>query len=91
MNMIRHNHITAHGDVEVTLATLGINDKCRVDFIAREIWLSQMGAKGDKVKRTRVKETSETWRAPSEILLHAETCSHGPVGRPIKRIIPGRH
>ena len=39
MNMIRHNYVAAHRDVEFTLGTLGISDKHRVDFIAREIWL----------------------------------------------------
>jgi hypothetical protein len=88
MNMIRHDYITPNGDVEVTLGTLGISDERRVDFIAREIWLPQVSAKGDKIERARVKETNETWRAASEILLHAELCSHGPAGRPIMTRIP---
>jgi hypothetical protein len=61
----------------------GISDERRVDFIASEIWLPQVSAKGDKMERARVKETNETWRQASEILLHAETCSHGPAGRPV--------
>ena len=61
----------------------GISDERRVDFIASEIWLPQVSAKGDKMERARVKETNETWRPASEILLHAEICSHGPAGRPI--------
>ena len=48
MNMIRHNYVAANRDVEFTLGTLGISDKRRVDFIAREIWLPQVGAKSDK-------------------------------------------
>ena len=38
MNMIKHNHVAAHPDVEFTLRTLRISDKRGVDFIAREIW-----------------------------------------------------
>ena len=83
MNMIRHDYITTNGDVEVMLSTLGISDKRRVDFIAREIWFPQVGAKGDKIERARFKETTETWRSACEILLHAKTCSRGPVGRPM--------
>jgi hypothetical protein len=83
MNMIRHDYITTNGDVEVMLSTLGISDKRRVDFIAREIWFPQVGAKGDKIARARFKETTETWRSACEILLHAKTCSHGPAGRPM--------
>jgi len=83
MNVIRHDHITANGDVEVTLGALGISDKRRVDFLAREIWLPQVSAKGDKIERARLKETTKTRRAACELLLHAETCSHGPVSRPI--------
>jgi hypothetical protein len=83
MNMIRHDYITANGDVEVALGTPGISDERRVDFIAREIWLPQVSAKGDKIERARVKEPNETRRPATEILLHAETCSHGPEGRPI--------
>jgi hypothetical protein len=48
MNMIRHDYITANGDVEVTLGTLGRSDKCRVDFIAPQKWLPQMRAKVTK-------------------------------------------
>ena len=88
MNMIRHDYITANGDVEVTLGTLGKSDERRVDLSAREILLPQVSAKGDKVERARVQETNETWRAASEILLYAETCSHGPAGRPIITRIP---
>lgn len=84
MNMVRHNYVAANRDVEFTLGTLGISDKRRVDFIAREIWLPQVGAESDKIERARVKETAETWRAAAKILLHKETCSHGPVGRPIR-------
>ncbi len=39
MNMIRHDYITANGDVEFALGMLGISDKCRVDFFARQEWL----------------------------------------------------
>ena len=81
MNVIRHDYITANGDVEVTLGTLGISDERRMNFIAREIWLPQVSAKGDKIERAGVKETTETRRAASEILLHEDTCSHGPAGR----------
>jgi hypothetical protein len=84
MNLIRHDHITTNCDVVVTLGTLGISDKRRVDFIAREIWLPQVSAKGDKIERARFKEAAETRRAPSEILLHPQTCSHGFTGRPIR-------
>jgi hypothetical protein len=52
-----------------------------VDFIAREIWLPHVSAKGNKIERARVKETTETWGTASEIVFHAEICSHGPVGR----------
>jgi len=31
-----------------------------------------VGAKSDKIERARVKETAETWRAVSEIVLHEE-------------------
>jgi hypothetical protein len=62
-----------------------------MDFIAREIWLPQVGAKGDKIERTCVKETTEPWRSPSEILLHAETCSYGPVAVQSQRVIPRIH
>ena len=48
MNMIRHDYITANGDVEVTLGTLGKSDERRVDLSAREILLPQVSAKGDK-------------------------------------------
>jgi hypothetical protein len=72
MNMIRHDYIAANGDIEVPLGTLGIGDKCCVDFSARQKWLSQVGAKGDKIQRARVEETTETWRTASEIPLHAE-------------------
>ena len=34
MNVVRHNDITANGDVEVTMGTLGISEKRRVNFIA---------------------------------------------------------
>jgi hypothetical protein len=81
--MIRHDYVPANGDVEVTLSTLGVSDECGVNFIAREICLSQVGAKGDKIERARVKETVETRRTAAEILLHAISSSHGPVGRPI--------
>jgi hypothetical protein len=37
MNMIRHNYVTANGDVEVTVGALGISDERRVDFSARQI------------------------------------------------------
>ena len=63
MNVVGHNDITADGDVEVTMGTLGISEKRRVNFIAREIWLPQVSAKGDKIERARVKETAETRRA----------------------------
>jgi hypothetical protein len=81
--MIRHDYITANGNVEVALGALGISDKRRVNFIACEMWLPQVSAKGDKIERARIKQTAETRRAASEILLHAETRSHGSVGRPI--------
>jgi hypothetical protein len=83
MNVIRHNDIAPNGDVKVTLRTLGIGDKRRVNFIACEMWFPQVSAKGDKIERARIKQTAETRRAASEILLHAETRSHGSVGRPI--------
>jgi hypothetical protein len=88
MNVIRHDYITANGDVEFTLGALGISDECRVNFNAREIWLPQVSAKGDKIERTRVKETAETWRAASEILLHAEICNHGHGAVQSDRVIP---
>jgi len=83
MNVIRHYHITANGDVKLTLSTLGIGDERRVNVIAREVSLPQVSAKSDKIKRARIKDTAETRRAAFEILLHEETCSHGPAGRPI--------
>ena len=72
MNMIRHDYVTANGNVEVTPGTFGISDKRCVDFIAGEILLSQVSAKGDKIERACIKQTTETWRAVSEILLHHE-------------------
>jgi len=72
MNVIRHDYITPNGAVGFTLGTLGISDKCGVDLIACEICLPRVGAKGDKIKRARVKETAEPWRAASKILLHAK-------------------
>jgi len=48
MNMIRHDYVTANGDVEVTPGTFRISDKRCVDFIAGEILLSQVSAKGTK-------------------------------------------
>jgi len=60
MNMIRHNYVAANRNVEFTLGTLGISDKRRVNFIAREIWLPQVGAKRDKIERARIKEAAET-------------------------------
>jgi hypothetical protein len=72
MNVIRHDYITAYGDVEFTLGTLGISDERRVNVIARKICLPQVSAKGDKIKRACIKDATETWRAASEILLHEE-------------------
>lgn len=72
MNVIRHDDITANGNVEFTLRTLGISDERRVNVIAREICLPQVSAKGDKIKRACIKDTAETWRAASEILLHEQ-------------------
>ena len=72
MNMIRHDYVTANGNVEVTPGTFGISDKRCVDFIAGEILLSQVSAKGNKIKRACIKQTPETWRAVPEILLHDE-------------------
>ena len=90
MNMIRHNYVAANGNVVVMLGPLGISDKRRVDFIARKVWLPQVSAKGHKIERARVKETTETWRAASEIALHEKTCSHDAVGRPIRTIYSTR-
>ena len=59
MNVIRHDYVTTNGDVEVA-GTLGISYKCRVDIIARQKWLPQVGAKGHKIERARVKEATET-------------------------------
>jgi len=72
MNVIRHDYITANGDVEFSLGTLGISDERRVNVIAREIFLPQVSAKGDKIKRACIKDTAEAQRAASEILLHEE-------------------
>ena len=72
MNMIRHDYVTANGNVEVTPGTFGISDKRCVDLIAGEILLSQVSAKGNKIERACIKQTPETWRAVSEILLHDE-------------------
>jgi hypothetical protein len=72
MNMIRHDYVTANGNVEVTPGTFGISDKRCVDFIAGEMLLSQVSAKGDKIERACIKQTTETWRAAPEILLHDE-------------------
>jgi len=72
MNMIRQDYVTANGNVEVTPGTFGISDKRCVDLIAGEILLSQVSAKGNKIERACIKQTPETWRAVSEILLHDE-------------------
>jgi hypothetical protein len=82
MNVIRHDYVTTNGDVEVA-GTLRISYKRRVDIIARQKWFPQVGAKGHKIERARVEEATETRGTATETLLHAETCSHGPVSRPI--------
>src|SRR5215831_10066374 len=82
MNVIRHDYVTTNGDVEVA-RMLGISYKCRVHITARQKWLPQVGAKGHKIERARVKEATETRGTTTETLLHAETCSHSPVSRPI--------
>ena len=88
MNVIRHNYITANGNVEVTLGTLRISYKRRVNFIAVEKRLTQVSAKRDKVERAGIKETTETWRAPSEILLHAEPVATALWAVQSERVIP---
>src|SRR5215475_13577323 len=82
MNVIRHDYVTTNGDVEVA-GTLGISYKSRLDITARQKWLPQVGAKGHKIERAHVKEATEARGTATETLLHAETCSHGPVSRPI--------
>ena len=72
MNVIRHDYITANGDVKFTLGTLGISDERGMNVIACEKCLPQVSAKGDKIKRAGIKDTAETWRAAPEILLHEE-------------------
>jgi hypothetical protein len=88
MNVIRHNYITTNCDVVVTLGTLGISDKRRMDFISREIWLPHVSAKGDKIERTGIKKTAETRRAVPEIVLHEELCSHGRWSVQSERVVP---
>src|SRR5215475_721962 len=83
MNVIRHDYVTDNGDDVEVAGTLGISYKCRVDIIARQKWLPQVGAKGHKIERAHVKEATEARGTATETLLHAETCSQGPVSRPI--------
>jgi hypothetical protein len=81
MDMVRHDHVTTNGDVEVALGTLGKKDECCMKLVPRQKRPSLVCAKGDEIERARVKNAIETRRTLSEISFHAKTCSHGPVGR----------
>jgi hypothetical protein len=79
--MVRHDHVTTNGDLEVAFRALGKKDECCMNVVARQKRPSLVCAKGDEIERARVKNAIETRRRLSEISLHAKTCSHGPVGR----------
>jgi hypothetical protein len=59
VNVIRHDYVTPHSDVEVALGTLGENNKCPLDIVARQKLPSVVRAKGDENK-----EGSRQKRAP---------------------------
>jgi len=70
MDMLRHDHVSANGYVEVALGTPRKKDECRMDLVASQARDSVMRAKGDEVERAGSKNSSETKRSSPEILLH---------------------
>ncbi len=52
MNVIRHDHIATHCDVEVVLGALGKKDECGVNLILCQEPLSFVCAERDEIKRT---------------------------------------
>jgi len=51
MHMVRHDYVTAYADVEVAPGTLGKEDECRMNLVARQKRRSLVGAKGDEIQR----------------------------------------
>ena len=72
MDMLRHDHVSANGNIEVTLGAPGKKDECRMDLVASQARNSVMRAKGDEVERAGFKDSTETQRSSPEILLHAK-------------------
>ena len=60
MDMLRHDHVSANGNIEVALGTPGKKDECRMDLVASQARNSVMRAKGDEVERAGFKNSTET-------------------------------
>jgi len=70
MDMLRHDHVSANGYVEVALGTPRKKDERRMDLVASQARDTVMRAKGYEVERAGFKNSSETKRSSPEILLH---------------------
>ena len=70
MDMLRHDHVSANGYVEVALGTPRKKDERRMDLVASQARDTVMRVKGYEVERAGFKNSSETKRSSPEILLH---------------------
>ena len=70
MNVVRHHNISAHGNVELVLSSLGEADKRDVNLIACEPSRSAMGAECNEEEWARAEKSIKAQGPVGEVLLH---------------------
>jgi hypothetical protein len=69
MDMIGHNYVSAHGNIEILLVSPGKKNESRMDLVPRKASDSVMRAKSNEIERARIEDSTETGRAASNFFL----------------------
>jgi hypothetical protein len=97
MDMIGHNYVSAHGNIEILLGSPGKKNESRMDLVRRKASDLVMRAKSNEIKRARIKDSTETERAAPKIflteILYSQLCGVSRISRPaagrwLQRMIP---
>ena len=81
MDMIGHNYVSAHGNIEILLGSPGKKNESRMDLVPRKASDSVMRAKSNEIERARIKDSTETGRAASKFFSHGN-----PVVTTLRRV-----
>jgi len=81
MDMIWHNYVSAHGNIEILLGSPGKKNESRMDLVPRKASDSVMRAKSNEIERARIKDSTETERAASKFFSHGN-----PVFTTLRRV-----